>query len=63
MSRLRLEPALISGAVVAILNAIVLLGWVDLSADQIAGINTALAAVVAVFVRQQVTPTGETLSH
>ncbi len=63
MNRLRLEPALISGAVVAILNAIVLLGWVDLSADQIAGINTALAAVVALFVRSQVSPYGEQLGH
>ena len=51
------EPALVAGAVMALVNLAVLFG-VDLTADQIAGINTALAAVLAVVVRRAVTPTG-----
>ena len=52
------EPAAWSGAILAVLNALVLLNVVALDADQIAGINIALVAVVAVFVRQSVTPNG-----
>lgn len=51
------EPALIAAAVVAALQAIVLLGWVDLTVDQLAAISTTLTAVLALFVRSQVTPT------
>ncbi|NBW09921.1 MAG: hypothetical protein EBR82_18035 [Caulobacteraceae bacterium] len=56
MSKLKLEPAAISGALVAIINLLVLFGVVSLTPDQIAAVNTALAAVLAVFVRQSVTP-------
>lgn len=54
--RISAEPALLSGALVAVLNALVLLNVVSLTADQIAGINVAFAAVLAVVVRQKVTP-------
>lgn len=57
MSKLKLEPAAISGALVAVINLLVLFGVVTLTPDQIAAVNAALAAVLAVFVRSQVTPT------
>ncbi len=38
----------VTAALAAILNAVVLLGWWNLSVDQIAGINVAIAAVGAV---------------
>ena len=52
------EPAAWSGALIAILNVLVVLNVVALDADQIAGINVALVAVFAVVVRQSVTPNG-----
>jgi hypothetical protein len=48
------EPAIIGAAVVAVLNALVLLGVVSLTPEQIAGINIALVAVLGLFVRQSV---------
>ena len=53
---LRTEPAVVAGAVLAVLQALVLLHVLDLSVDQLAGISTALIAVLTVFVRQSVTP-------
>lgn len=53
---LRTEPAVIAGALIAVLQALVLLGALDLTVDQLAGISTALVAVLTVFVRQSVTP-------
>ena len=53
----RTEPAIISGALVAVLNALVALSVISLSAEQISSINVALVAVLALFVRQSVTPT------
>lgn len=50
------EPVAVSGAVTAVLNALVLLGVVDLSAEQIGGINVAVAAVLGILVRSRVTP-------
>lgn len=49
------EPALILGALSAVINLAVGfgLGW---SAEQVSLVNVALAAIVAVAVRQQVTP-------
>lgn len=35
----------VTAAIAAILNAVVLLGWWNLTADQIAGINAAIVAV------------------
>ena len=49
------EPAALAGAVLAILNLAVLLG-LDLTVDQLAGINTGLVAVLSVFTRSRVTP-------
>lgn len=66
MKFLKAEPALISGAIVAILNALVLLNVLDLTVDQIAGINVAVVAVLSLIVRQSVTPTsdlGEDTGH
>lgn len=53
---LRTEPAAISGAIVAVLNALVLLNVLNLTVDQISGINIAVIAVLTLFVRQTVTP-------
>ena len=50
------EPAAISAAVLALINVAVLLGAVDLSANQLGGINTAVALLLGLFVRQSVTP-------
>ena len=57
IERLKNEPALVGGAVTAVLNALVLLDVVSLSVEQVTGINVALAAVLALFVRAKVTPT------
>jgi len=57
LERIRNEPAVLAGAVVAVLNALVLLDLVSLSAEQVGGINVALAAVLGLFVRASVTPT------
>ena len=56
---IRSEPAIISGALVAVLNALVALSVISLSAEQISAINVALVAVLAIFVRQSVTPVGD----
>jgi len=53
----RTEPALVSGALVAVLNALVALSVISLTAEQISAINVALVAVLAIFVRQSVIPT------
>lgn len=50
------EPAVISGAMLAVVNALVLLGALGLSADQLAASNVAMVAVLSLMVRQSVTP-------
>lgn len=50
------EPAVVSGALIAVFQAAVLLNWINLSADQLAGINVAVVAVLSLFVRQMVKP-------
>lgn len=50
------EPVALGSAVTAVLNALVLLGVLDLSAEQIGGINVAVAALLGVLVRSRVTP-------
>lgn len=50
------EPAVVSGAVVAVVNALVLLNVVTLGAEQLAGANVAMVAVLSLLVRQSVTP-------
>lgn len=57
---IRTEPALISGALVAVLNALVALSVISLTAEQISAVNVALVAVLTIFVRQSVTPTVKT---
>lgn len=55
MSRLRGEPALILGAVNALVALVVGFG-APLTAAQVGLINAAVAAVVSVIVRSRVTP-------
>lgn len=50
------EPSVVSGAVLAILNACVLFGAISASAEQLGAANVAMAAVLSLFVRQSVTP-------
>lgn len=50
------EPAAISGAFAAVLNALILFGVAHLTAEQLAGVNAALASVLALWVRKMVTP-------
>lgn len=49
------EPALILGAISAVVSLLVGFG-LDITAEQVALINAAVAAVVSVIVRQKVTP-------
>jgi hypothetical protein len=50
------EPALIAGAVDAIINLLIAFHVIAFSGDLIAQINIALAAIFALIVRQAVTP-------
>jgi hypothetical protein len=50
------EPVAIGSALTAVLNALVLLGVLDLSGEQIGGINVAAAAVLGLVIRSRVTP-------
>ena len=56
IDRIRNEPALLSGLVVVLLNLGAAFG-LDLTAEQTAAITATSAAVLAVLVRKQVTPT------
>jgi len=51
------EPALFLGAIAAGVNLLILLHLVVLTGDQVAALNIFAAAIVAVIVRQNVTPT------
>jgi hypothetical protein len=51
------EPAIAAGAVMAIVNLLVVFDLWNLSADQLSAVNTAVAAVLAYLVRRAVTPT------
>ena len=52
------EPAALAGAIIAVLNAAVLLG-LSLTVDQLAGVNVALVTVLTTFTRSKVEPTTE----
>lgn len=56
VEKIRTEPALLSGLVSAIIALAVGFG-LDISADQVSLIMAVVAAVMAIVVRQQVTPT------
>jgi hypothetical protein len=56
MNILKTKPAAVSAAIVAILNALVLLKVLDLDGAQISSINIAAAAILGLFVHQSVTP-------
>ena len=51
------EPAVIAGTVIAVLQALILFNVVQLTVEQLAGVNTALIAVLTLFVRQTSTST------
>lgn len=51
------EPAVVAGAVIAVLQALVLFNVVQVDEIQLAAINTALIAVLSLFVRQSSTST------
>ncbi len=50
------EPALAAGAVMAVLNLLVVFNLWSPTGDQLSAVNTAVAAVLALLVRQAVTP-------
>ncbi len=56
MNILKTKPAAVSAALVAVLNALVLLNVLDLTGVQISSINIAAAAILGLFVHQSVTP-------
>ena len=56
MNVLKTKPAAVSAALVAVLNALVLLNVLDLTGVQISSINIAAAAILGLFVHQSVTP-------
>ena len=56
IDRVRREPALVSGLVTAVLALAVSFG-LDLTEEQVGSILAVVAAVMALVVRQQVTPT------
>lgn len=51
------EPAVVAGAVLAVLNMLQALGMITLTADALSSINLALIAVLTLFVRQTSTST------
>lgn len=56
MNLLKSEPAAIAGAIEAVLALVIAFG-IKLSVDQVGAIMAVVTAVLAVFVRQSVTPT------
>ena len=56
IDRVRREPALVSGLVTAVVALAVSFG-LDLTEEQVGSIQAVVAAVMALVVRQQVTPT------
>jgi hypothetical protein len=50
------EPALIAGALSAVLNALVLCDLLHLTSEQLGAVNIAATAVLSLFVRSRVTP-------
>ncbi len=57
------EPVALSAAVVVVANTLALFGVVDVTADQLAGVNTAVAVVLSLFTRNAVTPTAKTVGQ
>ncbi len=51
------EPAVVSAAIVAVLNVLQMTGVVSLDGNTVSAINIALVAVLGLFVRQSSTPT------
>lgn len=53
---LRKEPAVIAGAVIVVLQAVVMFGLFTMTTNQLAAVNAALVSVLSLFVRSRVTP-------
>lgn len=62
-SRIQGEPSYSAGAVMAVINLLVVFNVMSLTADQLSAINTVVAAVLAVVVRRAVTPLSGTPIH
>lgn len=62
LDRIRREPALISGLVSAVIALAVSFG-ADLSSEQVGAVMAVVAAVLAIVVRQQVTPHVDIVEH
>jgi hypothetical protein len=60
---IKAQPAALSAALVAVLNALVLLGQLNLSGEQISAINIAVVAVLGMFVHQNVTPVSNVVAY
>lgn len=58
LNRIKAEPVLVSALVVALLNTAAAFG-LNLTGEQTAGINALVAAILALIVRANVTPTAE----
>ena len=56
MMFLKREPALWTGAFSAVVNALVLFEVIEVTSQQLAGLNVAFAAVLSLIVRAAVTP-------
>jgi len=55
LSLFQKEPAMISAALIAVLNVAQLFGLIVVTPDQSAGLNTALVLLLGLFTRQSVT--------
>ena len=63
MNILKTKPAAVSAALLAVLNALVLLNVLDLDGAQISSINIAAAAILGLFVHQSVTPVANVVAY
>lgn len=50
------EPVVISGVLLAILNALSLFGVITVDVDQLAGVNVATVGILTLLTRSKVTP-------
>lgn len=50
------DPATLGSAFMAVLNVPILVGWLHLAGQAVAGVNVAVVAVLALFVRSRTVP-------
>jgi len=58
-SLLTKNPIQISGAVMAIINFLIIMDWLEMTPDQVAALNVALVAVLGLFVVSTTTNTAK----